>query len=494
MDGELLVAIDSGTQSVRVIVFDANGNVVSSAIAQHEPVFQLKPGWAEQHPADLWAKLCQTARAAVNGLPHPHPPLTAVGFTGQRGTTGYMDENGIPLRPFVTWLDPRRKGLAHWLHTHEPENYERTYKVSSVQGWFMKRLTGEFKDCVSYPPVGPIDLKHLTASTNPADYDEFGMPREKVVDSYPPGTVVGKITPEAAEATGLPVGLPVVVGAGDKQCEVLGGGAIFPGRAYVTSGTMSSLLITTFDKPLIHPQRYYRSLGAAIPRAWNPEYMLRGHWMVTWFTEQFCHDEIEASKKLGVTPEELLNRDAANIPAGTHGLVLFPFWDAQPVAPLASGLVLGFHDGVHKRAHVFRAILEGIAYGLRGGIELLGRDSGVPIREVIGGGGGSRSDLGMQAYADVFGLPCRRAQTPETCSLGAAIEAAVGVGLYPDFFAAVDGMVHYQDCFEPIPRNQAVYDEIYTRVYSRLYPSLEEVFANLKEIRERSFTEQTSDR
>jgi sugar (pentulose or hexulose) kinase len=492
MNRKLLVAVDSGTQSVRVFIFDSQGNVISSAVHQHEPLFQVRPGWAEHHPEELWEKLCLALREAVHKLPNPHPPLAAVGLTGQRATTGLLDQNGNALRPFVSWTDPRRKSWAHWVHDHEPENYENTYKISSIQGWLVKRLTSEFKDCVSYPVIGPVDLECLTLSTNPDDYETFGMPREKVIDACAPGTLVGTITPAASAATGLPPGLPVAVGAGDKQVEVLGGGAIFPGRAYITSGTMSSLLVTTFDKPLVHPQRHYRSLGAAIPGAWNPEYVLRGHWMVSWFTEQFCKDEIEASKKMGMTPEELLNQEAASVPPGANGLVLFPYWDAQSHAPLASGLIIGFHDGVHKRGHVFRAILEGIAYGLRAGKDIFNRDLPVPIQEIVVGGGGSQSRMGMQAYADILGLPCRRTQTSETCSLGAAIEAAVGIGEYPDFFSAVEGMVHYRDIFEPISQNQKMYDEVYERVYSRLYPCLEDVFGSLKEIREQSFQEDSN--
>lgn len=493
MKGDLLLGIDSGTQSVRVYVFDAHGRVVSCAVQQHEPLFQLKPGWAEHHPEDLWEKLCLAVRDALQKLPAGHPPLIAVGLTGQRATTGLLDQDGKALRPFVSWTDPRRKTWAHWIRDNEPDNFQRTHKISSVQGWLVKQLTEEFMDCISYPVIGPVDLPRLALSDNPAEYEAFGMPREKVVDAYPPGTVAGLVTAAAAAATGLPVGLPVVIGAGDKQVEVLGGGAIFTGRAYITSGTMSSILITTFNQPLVHSKRHYRSLGAAIPGAWNPEYVLRGHWMVNWFAEQFCKHEIEASHRLGVTAEELLNQEAEKVPPGAHGLVLYPYWDAQAHAPLASGLILGFHDGVHKRGHVFRAILEGIAYGLRAGKEILDRDSTTPIKEIVVGGGGSKSRIGMQAYADILGLPCLRTQTAETCSLGAAIAAAVGGGVYPDFFSAVENMVHYQECFQPIPKNQGLYEEIYQRVYARLYPCLEEIFGSLTEIREQLFLEYGDD-
>jgi sugar (pentulose or hexulose) kinase len=486
MSQEYLVGVDSGTQSVRVAVIDPHGNTISSGTARHEPMFQLSPGWAEQHPEDIWAKFCQAAQQAMAGLPVPKSALVAAGLTGQRSTTALLDPDGNPLRPFVIWVDPRRKKWVDWIRTHEPDNLERTYKIGSVQAWLVKRLTGEFNDCVGYPVIGPIDLDRLALSDDPAAYESFGMPREKVVDAYPPGTVVGLISREAAAETGLPEGLPVAVGAGDKQCEVLGGGAILPGQAYVTYGTLSSLLITTYARPLVSATGEYRSIGAAVPGAWNPELsLMRGHWIVTWFKEEFGHQAVEEAAKRGVSPEQVLNEEAGRVPPGSQGLVVFPYWEARPSVPEATGLILGFYDGVHTRAHVFRAILEGIAYGLRRGLETLACDSGVPIRDVTVGGGGSKSDPGMQITADIFGVPCKRPHTAETCVLGAAMEAAVGIGMYPDFGAAVRTMTRSRDCFEPIPANQALYDAVYDRVFTRIYPALEGVFANLNQIRTR---------
>jgi len=484
MSKEYLVGVDSGTQGAKVIVSDAKGNIVSTGAAVHEPMFQLGPGWAEQHPQDNWVKFCQACQEAIARLPVPKSELAAVGVTGQRGTTALLDKNGTPIRPFVVWLDPRCAGWAHWIRENEPESYEKTYKISSVQGWLVKHLTGEFKDCIAYPGIGPMALYlDLALPDDPKVYEVYGMPREKIMDMVDPGTVYGVITKAAAEATGLPEGLPVVAGAGDKQCEVLGGGATRRGNAYVTYGTLSSLCTTSYDKPMVAKAGEYYSFGSALPGVWHAETSVRGHWMVTWFKEEFGYAAVVEAEKRGISPEQVLNEEAEKVPPGAEGLVLFPYFDARPFVPEATGLILGFYDAVHKRPHVFRAILEGIAYGLRGGLQVFEQDSGVPISKVVVGGGGSKSDLGMQATADIFGIPCTRPHTPETCALGAAMEAAVGVGMYKDFDEVVEHMTRAKSVFEPIPENVKLYNDIYERVFTQIYPSLEGVFKSLNEIR-----------
>jgi sugar (pentulose or hexulose) kinase len=326
------------------------------------------------------------------------------------------------------------------------------------------------------------------------DHDVFqtgGVPQDKLLDVYPPGTVYGQVTKAAAAATGLPEGLPVVAGAGDKQCEVLGGGGIAPGQAYVAYGTLSCLCTTVYEQAVIAESGGYWTWGAAVPGAWHLEAGIVGHWMVTWFRDEFCRDAVEEAGKRGVSPEQILNEEAAEIPPGAQGLVVFPYWRPPSYLPQATGLMLGFHDAVHKRPHVFRAILEGIAFELRRGLEVFARDSGVPITDVVVGGGGSKSDLGMQATADIFGVPCKRPHTSETCALGAAISGAAGAGMYSSFAEAAQHMTRSASVFEPIPENVDLYDAMYEKVFTMVCPALAEVFKSITEIRECTLQEQT---
>jgi len=501
MNKEYLIGIDSGTQSVRVIVFDKAGNIVSRGSADHEPYFSQQPGWAEQHPEDFWAKLCQASQQAIKQLPVPKEALAAAGLAVQRASIIAADENGNPLRPCISWLDQRRAvgiepipnlppmlnafqymSKANWMRVNEPKTYEKTHKFLSVGGWLAHKLTGEFNDSVAMQVgIWPFDMGKLAWHDNPVMYAVCGIPREKLADIYPPGTVLGHVTKAAAEETGLPEGLPIAAGAGDKMCETLGAGAIRPGQASITYGTLAGLDITT-DAHVQAQGGEYWTFPSAVAGAWNPEFAVpRGYWMVTWFRDEFGWKEMEEAAKRGVSPEEVLNEQAARVPPGAEGLVLAPYWSPPSVAPLSKGVILGF-EAHHTRAHVFRAILEGIAYGLRQGLDLFARDTGAPIEEVTIGGGGAQSDIAMQATADIFGIPTKRPHTVQICSLGAAMDAAVGAGLYGGFEDTVAHMTRSARVFEPIPENQTLYDAIYERVYKKLYPSLEEVYKNLKAI------------
>jgi len=206
----------------------------------------------------------------------------------------------------------------------------------------------------------------------------------------------------------------------------------------------------------------------------------RGYWMVSWFKREFGHREQRIADERGIAPEELFDELVAAVPPGSMGLVLQPYWSpgVKVPGPEAKGAVIGFGD-VHTRAHLYRAILEGLAYALREGGERCARRSGVPLTEIRVAGGGSQSDAAMQITADVFGLPAARPHVYEASGLGAAIDAAVGLGLHPDFATAVAEMTRRGRTFEPDPRSreiyQGLYHEVYLKMYSRLRPLYEEI-------------------
>jgi sugar (pentulose or hexulose) kinase len=209
----------------------------------------------------------------------------------------------------------------------------------------------------------------------------------------------------------------------------------------------------------------------------------RGHWMVSWFKREFALREAQDADAQGMEPEALFDRLAAAVPPGSQGLVLQPYWSPglKVPGPEARGAVIGFTD-VHTRAHLYRAILEGLAYGLRAGRERIERRTGVPIRALRVCGGGSRSDAAMQITADVFGLPASRPHLYETSSLGAAIDAAVGLGLHHTFQAAVKEMTRTGETFEPDPARRALYDDLYKAVYQRMYRRLQPLYESLRDL------------
>jgi sugar (pentulose or hexulose) kinase len=223
---------------------------------------------------------------------------------------------------------------------------------------------------------------------------------------------------------------------------------------------------------------------AAVPGAYSLELQVyRGFWMVSWFKQEFGQIEQALAADRGTAAEALFDTLVNAVPPGSMGLILQPYWSPglKEPGPEAKGAVIGFSD-VHTRAHLYRAILEGLAYALREGKERSEQRSRVPITELRVAGGGSQSDAAMQITADVFGLPATRPHLYEASGLGAAIAASVGLGLHPDFAAAVEAMTHTGQTFEPNPRAQAIYDGLYRRVYLQLYARLKPLYEAIREV------------
>jgi sugar (pentulose or hexulose) kinase len=205
--------------------------------------------------------------------------------------------------------------------------------------------------------------------------------------------------------------------------------------------------------------------------------------MVSWFKREFGLRERQRALELDTEPEFLFDELIDRVPPGSMGLILQPYWSPgiKVPGPEAKGSMIGF-GAVHTRAHIYRAIIEGLAYALREGAERTVRRSKVPITEIRVAGGGSQSHAAMQITADIFGLPASRPHTYEASGLGAAIDAAVGLGLHPDFDAAVREMTRIGDVFEPNPRTREIYDELYHRVYKRMYPRLRSLYQEIRDI------------
>jgi sugar (pentulose or hexulose) kinase len=293
---------------------------------------------------------------------------------------------------------------------------------------------------------------------------------------------LGEITPEAAAATGIPAGLPLIAAAADKACEVIGAGCLAPHIGCLSYGTTAT--INTTHRKYVEPIPVIPPYPAAVPGAYSLEIQVfRGYWMVSWFKEQFGFPEQNLAAERGVEPEELFDELVEQVPPGSMGLTLQPYWSPglRSPGPEAKGAIIGFGD-VHTRAHLYRAILEGLAYALREGKDRIEQRSHVPVTELRVSGGGSQSDAAMQLTADIFGLPTARPHLYETSGLGAAIDAAVGLGLHPDFDTAVREMTRTGRVFEPDAGRHKIYDGLYERVYKQMYRRLRPLYEEIREI------------
>ena len=318
-------------------------------------------------------------------------------------------------------------------------------------------------------------------SDEPWVYECVGVRPDQMPELQLPGTILGKVTAEAAKEAGFPEGIPVMACAGDKQCEVLGAGAIEPGQTYITLGTATSLALVG-NKFISAADLSFQTHLTCIPGTWNFETGLyRGFWLISWFRDNFGQDLALDAKKKGVSIEQLLNEEARDIAAGSEGVVIIPDWQPLRDRPHGKGIIMGLDDR-HARAHIFKALIEGITLQVKLNGGNMCKKIGIEIKELRSGGGGSKSKIAMQSFADIFGMPVTKGSVSENCSLGAAMCAAVGSGLYPSFKEAVKGMTRQAEIFYPIPENQAFYQELFDKVFIRVYPALEPVLKSLVEL------------
>ncbi len=511
--GDRILAIDNGTQSLKAMVFDLEGRMLAKSQVAFQPYVAPQPGWAEQAPTLFWQSLCEACQGLWQKDPGLKASLAGVALTTQRATVVNMGADGRPLRPAILWLDQRKaRGLpplgglwgwifrlgglsdtidyiraeaeANWLVQHDSDVWRRTHKYLLLSGYLTYQLVGAYVDSVGCQ-VGyvPFDYHRLRwASRWNWHWRCLPATPDLLPELKPPGSVLGRITAAAAAQTGIPAGLPLVAAAADKACEVIGSGALANHIGCLSYGTTATINVT--HRRYVEPIKLLPAYPAAVPGHYNVEVeVYRGYWMVEWFKQQFGHLEQQAAARQGVTPEALFEGLLEQVPPGAMGLMLQPYWSPglKFPGPEAKGAVIGFGD-VHTRAHLYRAILEGLAYALREGRERLEQRTRTPIATLRVSGGGSQSDQALQLTADIFGLPTARPHLYETAGLGAAIDAAVGLGFYADFASAVQAMTHTGRLFEPNPVNQRQYERLYQEVYKQMYKRLQPLYEKIRDI------------
>ena len=510
MDGTIL-SIDCGTQSLRCMVFDVHGEMLDKEHVAYDPYFSTQPGWAEQHPELFWNSLCRASCALSARRPELFKKISGLGVTTQRDSMVNVDAGGNPLRPVITWLDQRKAervyspagilklvyrsvgmeealakmqtdGKCNWIMQQEPEVWEMTYKFLQVSGFLNFRLTGQFRDSIAsqigHIPFNYRKMRWATRRELPARL--FPIDPRKLPEVVPPGTVIGTVTKDASDQTGIPEGIPVIACGSDKGCETIGMGVVDETMASLSFGTTATVQTTT--QRYFEPLRFMPPYPAPIPDHYNPEVeIFRGYWMITWFKNEFAYKEVLEAQDKGLTPEEVLNDLLANVPAGSMGLLVQPYWGPGLKYPSAKGAMIGFGD-VHGRAHVYRAVIEGLGYALLEGLRKIQKAGKLRVKQLTVSGGAAQSDEICRITSDIFGLPLARGKTFETAGLGAAIVTSVGLGLNSSFQSAIEHMVKYDVVFRPDPVNVAVYRRLYERVYEKMFRALRPLYREIRSI------------
>ncbi|MGK5090954.1 FGGY-family carbohydrate kinase [Deltaproteobacteria bacterium TL4] len=508
---KVLLAIDCGTQSLRVILYSLQGDLLDKVQIPYDPYVSPVPGWAEQDPELFWRSVCQACQELKAKQPASFDHIAGVGVSTQRASMVNVDREGKPLRSVITWLDQRKANpvyhplfpmrvaykmvgmeetiakiqmgaKSNWIQQNQPEIWEKTYKYLQVSGFLNHRLTGIFSDSIA-SQIGhvPFNYKRQTwASPFDMSYRLFPVDRQKLPLLIPPGGEIGKVTQEACQQTGIPKGTTVIACGSDKGCETVGMGVLDESMASLSFGTTATVQTTTFK--YCEATRFMPPYPASIPHKYNPEIeIFRGFWMISWFKNEFAHQEIQEAKLKNVPAEVVLNELLKDSPPGSMGLIVHPFWSPGFEQPSAKGAMIGFGD-VHKKAHVYRAVIEGLGYGLRDGLLKIEKATHQKVQTIAVSGGASQSKEICQIVADIFNIPLVRGKTHETSGLGTAIITAYGLGLYPSFKKAVDSMVQYDQTFYPIPENAKIYDQLFHRVYKKLAHTLAPLNEEIRKI------------
>lgn len=501
MTGDLVLGIDCSTTAAKAVVWDLHGRAIALGRASFDHSVP-KPGWGEQDPVDWWTATMEAIGRACRQIDPSR--LAAMAVTHQRETFAYLDEAGHALRPAMLWLDTRATSevaasgsdRVHeltgkppntatsfykmlWLRTHEPRILDSVRHVADVHSYLVHRLTGEW--ATSYGSVDPLGVLNLASfELDAALISETGLEPRAFAEIHAPGTVLGTVRRDIADTLGLSPGLPVVAGLGDGQSAGLGVGITQPGEAYLNLGT--GIVSGTFSAEY-KTDRAFRTMTGGVPGTYILEtFFGGGTYNINWFIEKFF--EIDAKPYgLDLSAERILEAAAADLPAGSGGLlalpyltgVLTPYWDSD-----ARGVLFGL-TGRHGKAHVYRAILEGLALEQR--LSTLRSETAIGEKTELFRlmGGGTRSPLWCQIVADVLNRPVEVAREAEATCLGAGMLAATGAGLFGSVEDAAAAMSASGQTYVPNPTESEKYARFFD-VYKDLYPALSKHFSRLQEV------------
>jgi xylulokinase len=493
MERRLFLGIDVSTTGAKALLIDEEGQVAATAttpLSSSTP----RPLWSEQDPHEWWDGVVASVRMALERAGQAGAQgsaIAAVGLTGQMHGLVLLDEAGQVLRPAILWNDQRtaaqcdeiRRRLGHerllaitgnealtgftapkilWVAEHEPAVYAQARHILLPKDYLRYRLTGEY--AMDKSDGSGTLLFDLRARDWSAEVVEaLNIEATWLPPTFEGPQVTGVVSARAAAATGLPVGTPVVAGGGDQAAGAVGMGVTEPGMVAVTLGT-SGVVFAPTAAPLIEPRGLLHAFCHALPERWHlMGVMLSAAGSLQWYRDTLAPHETFAD----------LVAEAGAAPAGSAGLIFLPYLSGERTPypdPLARGGWVGLTSR-HHRAHLTRALLEGVAFGLKDSFGLLGGAGLEPVRQVRVTGGGAQSPLWRQILADVLGVELVTVSTIEGGAYGAALLAGVGAGNWPDVSSACHATIQLGATTVPNERLGTVYDEAYA-LYRELYPAL----------------------
>jgi xylulokinase len=506
----IVIGVDVGTSGTKAVAMDATGKLVASALVEY-PLLTPKPGWAEQDAAD-WKEAAYKALTLLAHAPGIKPSdIKGIGLTGQMHGSVFLDANNQVLRNALLWCDQRtapqcdaitekvgEKQLIEmvcnpaltgftapkilWLRDNEPEIYEKVRKVLLPKDYIRFVLTGEFAtDVADASGTLLFDVKNRTWHKGLMSLLDISP--EFMPSAFEGTEVTGKLSAEAAKLTGLPAGIPVIAGGGDQAAGGVGNGIVRPGVISSTVGT-SGVVFAFSEKITLDPQGRVHTFCHSVPGKWHVMgVVLSAGGSLRWFRDALCQNEKAVAAETGRDPYEYITSAAETIPAGAEGLTFLPYLTGERTPhkdPYAKGAFVGLSLR-HTRAHMARAVLEGVAYSMRDSLEIM-HEMGVPITQVRASGGGARSPIWRQIQADVNKTPLVTTNIDEGPAYGAALLATVETGLYKSVEEACDAIIKVVDTCEADASLAKRYDDgfaLYQDTYKALAPGFRRAAATL---------------
>jgi xylulokinase len=497
MANDLFLGIDISTTGAKALLIDRAGEVVANATTSLS-LSTPRPLWSEQHPHDWWLAVVNSIREALAGPGLSGSNVAAIGLTGQMHGLVLLDASREVLRPAILWNDQRcgvecdeirdlvgRQRLIQttgnealtgftapkivWVRKHEPEVFARARHVLLPKDYIRFRLTaGLAMDKADGSGTMLFDLKTRDWSNDVLS--ALDIPRELMPPTFEGPQTTGEVSAEAAEATGLRAGTPVVAGGGDQAAQAVGVGAVKPGIVALTLGT-SGVVFAATESPLIEADGRLHAFCHAVPARWHlMGVMLSAAGSLQWFRDALAPQ---------TTFDDLMG-EASTAPPGSEGLIFLPYLTGERTPhpdPLARGAFVGLTVR-HGRGHLTRAVLEGVAFGLKDGFRLIQNAGLGAIQQVRVSGGGAKSRLWQQILADVLEAELVSVNTTEGAAYGAAILAGVGTGAWPDVDSACGALIRIVERVSPGTDHRPVYAAMYEQ-YRELYPALRSSFSNL---------------
>jgi glycerol kinase len=485
-----IASLDLGTTGVRTFIFDILGTILATDYQEWESYYPI-PSYVEQNADSWWSSLKKTIEAAIRKSGIDKSEIVSLSVTNQRETIVPIDKEGNPLHNALVWQDRRTTDQVEfikkkigaekvykitgltidpyfsatkilWFKDNKPEIYKKAHKFLLVSDYILFKLTGQFyTDFSNASRTMLFDINKLTYSDEIASDLELDL--DKMPETLKSGTDIGEIT---TDETLFDKKTLVITGAGDQQSAALGVGVTSPGTIKLTTGT-GSFMLAYLEKPNYDPEKRVLCSCHAVPGAWVQEASIftTGAYL-RWFRDEIAYEECIEAEEQNQDAYDIITSEANNSNLGANGLVTIPHLvgaGAPHWNPYARGIIFGLALGQKKR-DIARAILEGVAFEVKKNIEVFEELNIKPV-ELRLTGGGSRSDLWNQIFSDVLGITCVRNVIEEATSLGAAILAASGAGIFPDIAKAAESICKVDRKWLPDNERLIKYKELYQFSY-----------------------------